>query len=332
MNEGAGQRRLTSEIKTILSLCSVYHFGFVSKSEGLHLAAWNVSFTHDWKFPLHLGRLNTRHSRWRSLGTARHSFLIWINYPISPCVKHCFSFSQLLQLFVRAVPCAHLFTIHVRACQHDWVLAFSTVWGSFEIQILPHRNASIILTFHILSRRGSAGFIFRTWFCFFYSVQALAVILHCLQWKSPNNTITLFLVCFVKQFTQAVKYSKYTVVKWEPKEIMSAHRAPIPWICSSQPQDGRMYQLRLCRFTVTCTQHHNKCTPEACWIWKIHEILYKYTFSLNILSIIFFKTLDSTRGIICLTWFNSSLIHCLPRKFRFEASICGKSRELHTMQ
>lgn len=64
-----------------------------------------------------------------------------------PSVKHCFSFSIMHQLFVNAVSCAHLFTIHTHSCQGDWMLAFSTVWRSFEIQILPHCWASIILTF-----------------------------------------------------------------------------------------------------------------------------------------------------------------------------------------
>lgn len=64
-----------------------------------------------------------------------------------PSLKQCFSFSIMYQLFVNAVPCAHLFTFRVHSCQGDWMLAFSTVWGSFEIQILPHCWASITLTF-----------------------------------------------------------------------------------------------------------------------------------------------------------------------------------------
>lgn len=62
-------------------------------------------------------------------------------------LKQCFSFSIMHQLFVNAVSCSRLFTIRVHSCQGDWMLAFSTVWGSFEIQILPHCWASIILTF-----------------------------------------------------------------------------------------------------------------------------------------------------------------------------------------
>lgn len=64
-----------------------------------------------------------------------------------PSLKQRFSFSIMYRLFVNAVSHARLFTIRVHPRQGDWMLAFSTVWGSFEIQILPHCWASIILTF-----------------------------------------------------------------------------------------------------------------------------------------------------------------------------------------
>lgn len=83
----------------------------------------------------------------------RHSLLIWINYPISPSVRHCFPFSIMQRLFVSAVSCAHLFTIHVHSCQGNWMRAFSTVWASFEIQILSHSLLSLNnIDFHLLPR------------------------------------------------------------------------------------------------------------------------------------------------------------------------------------
>lgn len=105
-----------------------------------------------------------------------------------PSLKQCFSFSIMHRLFVIAVSCAGLFTTRVHSCQGDWMLAFSTVWGSFEIQILPHCWASIILTF---TYSPEAPGIYLGQHCvFLYSMYAFGAFLDC-------NQMLQAMVCFV---------------------------------------------------------------------------------------------------------------------------------------